>query len=78
MTSFFLMMVLVSAGVGVAAGALAVPWLADVAMKRAYRRSLSHIGLAMPAYGRSRPMREALVRWACGSMMSNRRRNAKC
>lgn len=41
MTSFFLMMVLVSAGVGVAAGALAVPWLADVAMKRAYRRSLS-------------------------------------
>ena len=87
MTSFFLMMVLVSAGVGVAAGALAVPWLADVAMKRAYRRSLSWWNeslqgaiayLAMPAYGRSRPMREALVRWACGSMMSNRRRNAKC
>lgn len=41
MTSFFLMMVLASAGVGVAAGALAVPWLADIAMKRAYRRSLS-------------------------------------
>lgn len=41
MTSFFLMMVLASAGVGVAAGALAVPWLANAAMKRAYQRSLA-------------------------------------
>ena len=89
MTSFFLMMVLVSAGVGVAAGALAVPWLADVAMKRAYRRSLSwwneslqgaiayragHAGV----WPKPSDAGSAGALGMCGSMMSNRRRNARC
>ena len=41
MTTYFLMIELLSAACGLAAGAFAVPWLADKALKRAYRRSLT-------------------------------------
>lgn len=41
MTMYFLMIELISASCGLVAGAFAVPWLADKALRRAYRRSLS-------------------------------------
>lgn len=41
MTPFFLLVVLAAAGAGLLTGVLAVPWLADAALKRAYQRSLA-------------------------------------